>query len=56
MDPSGIKAFRIQYAKGENFVVAHDVDRTYEKSYGNLQVKFVNLKELILRMSKIWTS
>ena len=53
MDPSGIKAFRIQYAKGENFVVAQDVDRIYEKSYGNLKIKFVNLKELILRMSKI---
>jgi hypothetical protein len=31
----------------------NDVDRIHEKSYGNLKIKFVNLKGLILRMSKL---
>jgi predicted AAA+ superfamily ATPase len=54
LDPSGIQAFRKQYPKGENLVVAQDVDRTFEKSYGDLQVKFVDLSGLILRLSKIF--
>ena len=54
LDLSGIQAFRKQYPKGENFVVAQDVDTTFEKSYGNLQVKFVDLGGLILRLSKIF--
>jgi uncharacterized protein len=53
MDPSGMKAFRNQYEKGENFVVAHDVDRTYQKSYGKIQVRFVSLNGLISQLSKM---
>jgi len=54
LNPSGIQAFRRQYAKGENFIVAQDVDRAYEKSYGKLKVKFVDLDGLILRLSEIF--
>jgi predicted AAA+ superfamily ATPase len=54
LNPSGIQAFRRQYAKGENFIVAQDVDRAYEKSYRKLRVEFVNLDGLILRLSQIF--
>ena len=32
---------------GENFVVAYDVDRSFINNYNGIQVKFVNLDELI---------
>jgi predicted AAA+ superfamily ATPase len=54
MDLSGMKAFRNQYEKGENFVVAHDVDRTYEKSFGLHRATVVNLDGLISQLSKIF--
>ena len=50
-DPAGIKAFRNQYLKGENFVVANDVDRQYKRSYANIRVTFVNLAGLIKKLS-----
>ena len=53
MDPSGMHAFRRQYPEGDNFIVAQDVDRTYEKSYGNLRVNFVDIDSLILRLFRI---
>ena len=31
----------------ENFVVAHDVDRSLTSNYNGIQVKFVNLDTLI---------
>jgi len=50
-----MKAFRRQYPKGDNFVVAQDVGRTFEKSYGGLQVKFLDLNGLVLQLSKIFS-
>ena len=32
---------------GENFVVAHDVDSSFTDNYNGIQVKFVNLDELV---------
>jgi len=55
LSPSGIQAFRKQYPEGENFIVAQDVDRTYEKSYGHLRVKFVDLNGLILQLPDIFS-
>ena len=45
--PRPFLAFRRQYPEGENFVVAHDVDRTFTDTYNGIQVKFVNLETLI---------
>ncbi len=55
MDLSGMKAFRNQYEKGENFVVAHDVEGTYEKSFGPLRVRVANLDGLISQLLKMFT-
>ena len=45
--PRPLLAFRRQYPDGENFVVAHDVDRSFTNTYNGIQVKFVNLDTLI---------
>lgn len=52
-DPAAIRAFRKQYAEGENLVVAQDVDRAFRKSHRDLQIVFVNLRGLIRRLSEI---
>lgn len=46
-NPSGIKAFRRQYTQGKSYVVANDVDRSFRRSYGEVEVTFVNLRGLI---------
>ena len=44
---SGVEAFRRQYRKGNTYVVAMDVDRSYRRSYGGTEVRFVSLAGLI---------
>ena len=51
--PRALLAFRRQYPDGENFVVAHDVDRAFTSDYNGLQVKFVNLDTLIAEISPL---
>ncbi len=46
-DGSNIKSFRRQYPKGNNFVVSSDIIKSFSRSYDNVQVRFVSLKELI---------
>jgi len=50
-DPSGIKAFRLHYSKGGNFVVARDIDRSHKKNYGDVEITFVNLQALFQHLS-----
>lgn len=44
---TSLQSFRIQYPKGENFVVAHDIDRSFTRTYNEIEVRFVNLNTLI---------
>ena len=53
-NPTGMQAFRKQYPEGDNLIVAQDVDRTYEKSFGQLRVRYTDLNGLISRLSKIF--
>ncbi len=46
-DPANIKAFRRQYPKGNNFVVAADVKRAFSQAYDDIQVRFIGLEDLI---------
>lgn len=46
-DSRNVQAFRHHYPDGNNFVVAHDVERSFSKSFGKLKIHFVNLKSLI---------
>ena len=51
--PRSLLAFRKQYPDGENFIVAHDVDRAFTNTYNGIQVKFMNLDTLIAEMSPL---
>ena len=44
---SQLRTFRRQYPEGENFVVSHDVDKPFTKTYGDISVQFVGLDDLI---------
>jgi hypothetical protein len=46
-DATNLRAFRNAYAKGENFVVAPDVTRTFHRDFGGLRVTFLALDSLI---------
>jgi len=49
-DPTHLKAFRRRYPRGESLVVAHDIERSFARTYGDVPVRFVNLRELIERL------
>jgi len=51
-DPSNVMAFRRHYRKGKTFVVATDVDRSYHRSSGEIEIAFVNLESLIRALVK----
>lgn len=44
---SQLRTFRRQYPEGPNFVVSHDVDTPFTKTYGDISVQFVGLDDLI---------
>ncbi|MBI5755775.1 MAG: ATP-binding protein [Nitrospirae bacterium] len=46
-DATNIQVFRRHYPKGNTFVVASDVNRSYSRSYGGITVRFVSLAALI---------
>lgn len=49
--PANLKAFRRQYAKGSNLVVAADVKRPFSHTYDGLKIRFVGLGDLIREIS-----
>ena len=51
IDPTGLKAFRKIYSKGENYIVASNIERSYTKHYDGLKAKFVSLQELTEKIS-----
>jgi predicted AAA+ superfamily ATPase len=50
-DPSPLKAFRKQYPQGENLVVAHDVERSFSRTYSDISVRFVSVQGLIAELT-----
>jgi predicted AAA+ superfamily ATPase len=42
-DPANLRAFRLRFPKGRNYVVAADVDRPFARRYGTLTVRFAGL-------------
>jgi hypothetical protein len=46
-EPAGLLAFRRHHPRGENFVVARDVDRSYKRTFEGREVTFVGLQGLI---------
>jgi len=46
-DAGNLKVFRGLHPRGENYVVASDIDRSYRKDYQGMPVNFVGLEGLI---------
>jgi hypothetical protein len=40
-DPTNLVAFRYQHPEGDNLVLAHDVERAFTRSYGDLRVRLM---------------
>ena len=51
-NPANFQVFARQYPQAEFFVVAHDVERSFRRKYGDLSVQFVNGVELIEHLEK----
>lgn len=49
-DPTNLHAFRRAYPKGENYLVGHDVDRSFSHRYGANTVNVMSLTQLIERL------
>ena len=50
-DPGALLAFRRQYPEGKNFVVAADVQRSFQRTYRDVKVRFVSLRALLEKTS-----
>jgi len=46
-EPANLKSFRAKYPRGQNYVVASDIDKSFKKKFRDLSVKYVNLDSLI---------
>ncbi len=51
-DPTNLLAFRHQYPQGRNFVVCNDVERISRRQHRNIEVEFVNLPQLVDRLTE----
>ena len=51
-DPGNLQAFRRRYTKGDNLVVAQDVEQSFMRAYGDLAVRFLGLAELVRRLAR----
>ena len=51
-DGRNLAAFRQIHSRGENYVVATDVDRTYRKRYRGIDVQFVSVSGLIKKLTE----
>lgn len=47
---ANIEAFRYYYPQGKNYVVASDIDKPFERRYGDTVLSFVNTKSLIAEL------
>lgn len=45
-DAKNLRSFRHQYPEGENWLVAHDVDRPYERKVDDMRVEFMGIGDL----------
>lgn len=50
-DARNMKAFRSRYPAGDNLVVTDDTDASYVRDYGGVEIRFVDLPELIRRVA-----
>ncbi len=55
-NPSSLQAFRKQYPKGENIVVANDISRSLLRKYEGIEVRFYSLNGFIAHLEKAKTA
>ena len=55
-DPTGLKMFRRLYPNSKNYVVAIDIDRSFGRSYDDIEVTFLNLDNLIQKLKSSLSS
>jgi hypothetical protein len=46
-DGTNLRAFRLRYPDGENYVACHDADRPFRRSEGGLSLRYVNAAALV---------
>ena len=46
-NPRSLRSFRGVYPHGKNFVVAHDLDASFTKGYGEIEVTFLGISQLV---------
>jgi len=46
-NPKNLKIFRKNYKKGQNFVIAQDVNRAFSRNYEGIKVSFVSLADFV---------
>jgi uncharacterized protein len=51
-DGTNLQAFRRQYSGGENFVLAHDVDHSHSRHFGEIVVQFESLQTFAKTISQ----
>lgn len=49
-----LRAFRKRYPKGENWLVANDVDRSYQRAEDGLKIEFIGINDLARRLKTIY--
>lgn len=47
---TNFQAFRASYPNGKNYVVAHDIDKEFTRTYGDITLSFVNHEQLIANL------
>ena len=49
-DPAGVQAFRRRYPRGRTFLVATDIDRSFTRRFGDVEVRLVSLEGLMAEL------
>jgi uncharacterized protein len=52
-DATNLRSFRAEYPRGENYVVAQDVKRPFQRTYDSIRVEFVSLSGLVQKTRSI---
>jgi hypothetical protein len=50
LDPKSFHAVALSYPEADLFVVSHDIDKSFIRKTGKLNIRFVGLPEIIRRL------
>jgi len=52
-DPKNLIIFRQRYPAGENYVVSHNIDKSFNRRYKDIRVKFLNIADFVKEISNL---